>query len=366
MDTQKKLTELRDQIDGIDQQIVDAINKRTEIVLKIGSLKNESNTCIYAPDREHEVYKRVFSKNKGPIKNKALEAIYREIMSASLALEKEIVIGFMGPEGSYSHQACIRKFGASLPIVALPTIQDAFKAVEKNECDYSVVPIENSTEGGVTDTLDMFVDSPVHICSEIAMPIQHCFLTKENDIKHVKRVYSNPQVLAQCRQWLLTHAPHVELIEMSSSSRAAQHVNKEPGTAAIGSALCGKLYDLNVLYTSIQDLGSNVTRFAVLSNSFPKPTGNDKTSVLVFLKDRVGALYDMLLFFKGHDLNLTRIESRPSKRRPWEYYFFIDFVGHCDDLHVHDLLENLKNHSEVVKVLGSYPIYKEPVEEPQA
>lgn len=363
MKNKKTLEDLRNEIDAVDQEIVQAINRRTEIVLQVGSLKNSRNAQIYAPDREYEVYKKVFALNNGPIRNKSLESIYREIMSASLALEREIVIAFMGPAGSFSHQACTQKFGSSLPFVAQRTIQDVFKAVEKGECDYGVVPVENSTEGGVIDTLDMFIDTPVKICSEIAVPINNCFMSKSHDVKILERIYSHPQPLGQCRQWIFTHFPHLEVIEVPSTSRAAQMAAEDPKSAAIASELCATINGLNILYKSIQDVARNVTRFAVIGSESPKRTGNDKTSMVIFLHDRVGALYDMLLYFKGHNLNLTRIESRPSKRRPWEYYFFIDFIGHCEDMHVIDLLENLKQHCEFIKILGSYPIYKEPSEE---
>ena len=362
MDTadQQKLNSLRKEIDTIDHQIVDSINRRTDLVLKIGELKNKHNAKIYVPERENKVYEKIFSINKGPMKNKSLEAIYREIMSASLAIEKQITIGYFGPEGSNTHQATIHKFGSSLPFMPLRTIQDLFKAVETGECDYTVVPLENSTEGGVNHTLEMFLDSDVKICSEILMPISHNLMNNSGDIKKIKRVYSNPQVFAQCRHWILAHIPHIDMIEVSSTSRAAQLAVEEDDSAAMAPKLCAQLYDLDIIHHDIQDLANNVTRFAVLSNDYPEETGNDKTSIVVFVKDKVGALYDTLLYFKSHDLNLTRIESRPSKKRVWEYFFYIDFVGHCDNIKVKDLLRNLGEHCELVKILGSYPIYKEP------
>jgi len=358
----KKLDSLREEIDKIDSKIVESINRRTEIVLQIGELKNKANSMIYSPAREKEVYNKVFEKNNGPIRNKSLAAIYREIMSASLALEKEITVGFMGPEGSFSHQATINKFGSSLKLIPFRTIQDAFKAVEDGECDYSVVPVENSTEGGVNDTLDMFIDSPLKICSELLLPIRHNLMNIDGDIKKIKKIYSNPQIFGQCRKWLYSHIPTAELIEVSSSSRSAQMASEDPQAGAIGSELCTQLYNLTIVNRSIQDLSRNTTRFAVLSTDYPKQSGDDKTSILVFIKDKVGALHDTLLYFKSHSLNLTRIESRPSKKNPWEYYFFIDFMGHCDDIKVKDLLENLKEHCVLIKVLGSYPIFKEPTE----
>ncbi len=359
----KILKTLRAQIDQIDERIVSAINERTEIVLKIGELKNRHQARVYAPDREHDVYKKIFRLNKGPIRNKSLEAVYKEIMSASLALEREIVIGFLGPEGSFTHQACIRKFGSSLPFKSMHTIEDIFKAVEKKECDYAVVPVENSSEGGVNDTLDMFIDSHVYICSEISMPVHHNLMNKTGDITKIKKVYSKLQVFEQCRHWILNNMPHVELVEVSSSSKAACMAAEDGQSAAIASDICADMYGLVIVSRSIEHNANNVTRFVILSTEYPKPTGHDKTSLVVFMKDKVGALYDMLLYFKSHDLNLTRIESRPSKRRPWEYYFYIDFIGHCDKPKVRDLIKNLKDHCESVKILGSYPQYKEPVEE---
>ena len=208
----------------------------------------------------------------------------------------------------------------------------------------------------------MFIDSGVKICSEILVPIKHNLINKNGDIKQIKKIYSNPQVLAQCRQWLIKHMPDAELIESSSSSRAAQMCNEDEQAGAIGSVLCSRIYNLEIIHDSIQDVANNVTRFAVLSNEYPKITGNDKTSLLVDIKDQVGALYDTLLYFKNHALNLTRIESRPSKKHPWEYYFYIDFIGHYDDPKVKDLVEKLKGHCESVKLLGSYPVYNNPSE----
>jgi len=357
-----KIEELRKEIDGIDSQIVDAINRRTEIVLQIGGIKNLAGAKVYSPDREQEVYNKVLGKNKGPIKNKSLSAIYREIMSASLALEREMAIGFMGPEGSFSHQAAINKFGSSLKLVAFRTIPDVFKAVEDGECDYSVVPVENSTEGGVTDTLDLFIDSPLKICSEILLPIRHNLMSFDGDIQKIRKIYSNPQIFGQCRKWISSHLPNVELIEVSSSSRSAQMAYEDHHAGAIAGELCAQIYNLSIISRSIQDVSRNTTRFAVLSTDYPKKTGDDKTSILVFIKDKVGALHDTLLYFKSYSLNLTRIESRPSKKHPWEYYFFIDFMGHCDDMKVKDLLESLKEHCVLIKVLGSYPIFREPAE----
>ncbi len=362
MSGKEKLNKLRAEIDKADAKIVEVINKRTGFVLEIGKLKEKNKAEVYAPDREHKVYQKVFGLNKGPMKNKSLEAIYREIMSASLALEKEITIGFLGPRGSFTHQACIQKFGSSLPFKPLKTIQDVFKSVEDTECDYGVVPIENSTEGGVSNTLDLFIDSTVHICSEISIPIQHNLMSVAGKLDKIKRVYSHPQIFGQCRQWILGNIPSAELIEASSSSKAVQMASEDKDSAAMASKLCAQIYDLKIIAKSIQDKTTNVTRFAILANGYPPKTGNDKTSLVVFLKDKVGALHDTLLYFKGCDLNLTRIESRPSKKRPWEYYFFIDFVGHCDNLKIQDMLKNLDDHCEVVKVIGSYPIYKEPIE----
>ncbi len=330
------LKALRDKIDAIDTRLIKLLNDRTKLALKIGAFKNRTGREIYAPDREDAVLRRLVARNPGPIGEESLRAIYREIMSSALALEKPLVIAYLGPEATYSHMASVRKFGASLAYEPLPSIPDVFAEVAKGRADYGVVPIENSTEGAVTHTYDMFVDSDLKVCSQILLPIRHNLMSA-GARRRIKKLYSISQVFAQCRNWIQMNLPQVELVEVSSSTRAAEK------------------YGLKIHDAKIQDSSENVTRFLVIGRSCPGRTGVDKTSIMFSAKDKVGALHDSLAAFKRHRINLTKIESRPSKKKAWEYYFFVDFLGHCDDPKVKKALEALSRHTMFMKVLGSYP-----------
>ena len=348
------LNKARTQIDAIDAKLVKLLNHRTKFVLEIGKIKHATGGEIYAPDREEAVFRRVSEQNTGPLTNDSLRAIYREIMSSALALEKPLIIAFLGPEATYSHMASVRKFGASGRYEPMPSIADVFIDVAKGRADYGVVPIENSTEGAVTHTYDMFVDSELKICAQILLPIRHSLMAacRRNEIK---KLYSISQVFAQCRQWLQVNMPHVELVEVSSSTRAAEIAKQEPGTGALAGVLAAEKYGLTIHDENIQDSSENVTRFLVIGRKYPARTGNDKTSIMFASQDRVGALHDSLEAFKKHKINLTKIESRPSKKKAWEYYFFVDFTGHCDDPRVKKALTELAKYTMFVKILGSYP-----------
>jgi len=346
---------LRRKIDEIDGQILRLINERLEIAQSIGRAKGESGTDYYAPKRERDVYERVLAANPGPLKPEGARAIFREIMSATLALEKPIHVAYWGPEGTFTHQAAIEKFGASSGYLPVPSIADVFAEVQKGRADYGVVPIENSTEGIVNHTLDMFVDSDLKICSEISIEIHHCLLGR-GEMSDVRRVYSGPQPFAQCRNWLDGNLPHVEQVEVSTTSRAAQVAAAEEKAAAIAGSLAADIYDLDVLAERIEDSQTNVTRFLVIGHNWAEPSDRDKTSIMFSIKDRVGALYQMLVPFKAHDINLTRIESRPSKRKAWDYFFFVDLSGHCEDSRVRLALSELEEQCLFLKVLGSYPV----------
>ena len=349
-----KLQQLRSRIDEIDRQLVRALNARTKFVLEIGKLKHATGREIYAPDREEAVFRRVVGQNPGPLTNDSLRAIYREIMSSALALEKPLIIAFLGPEATYSHMASVRKFGASVRYEPLPSIADVFADVAKGRADYGVVPIDNSTEGAVTHTYDMFVDSELKICAQILLPIRHNLIAA-GPRSEIKKLYSISQVFAQCRQWLQINMPHVELVEVSSSTRAAEIARQEPNAGALASALAAEKYGLILHDENIQDSSENVTRFLVIGRTYPGRTGTDKTSIMFASQDRVGALHDSLEAFKKHKINLTKIESRPSKKKAWEYYFFVDFTGHCEDPRVKKALAELAKHTMFVKILGSYP-----------
>lgn len=344
----------RKAIDRLDQDIVRLLNERTRHVLKIGKAKLKSGGEIYAPHRERAILDRLRALNDGPLKHESLQAIYREIMSSALSLEKSLNIAYFGPEATFTHQAAVRRFGASLNYVPLKTIADVFAEVSQHRADYGVVPVENSTEGVVTSTLDMFVDSELQVVSEIVMAIQHC-LVGRGEQSRIKRLYSHPQALAQCRAWVQSHLPQVEVIETSSTTRAAELAAEDDATAAIASALAADRYKLQLLQSDLQDNSANATRFLVLGRQIPQPTGNDRTSLILSIADKVGALHKCLEPFRENRINLTRIESRPSKRKAWAYYFFIDLDGHVNDASVAKAIQALDDYCSMVKVLGSYP-----------
>ncbi len=349
------LKKLRSKIDSLDKQIIQLLNTRAKVTLDVAKVKYKSGKSIYAPEREREVLKKISTLSKGPLGSKALEAVYREIMSSSLALEKSLKIAYMGPEASFSNLAALKRFGSQVDYLACGSIPDVFLEVERDTADYGVVPVENSIEGAVTHTLDMLVDADLKICSQIILDVAHNLLANCSKDK-IKRVYSNPQVLGQCRIWLQEHLPHVEQIEVSSTTRAAQIAAKEKDSAAIASLLAGEVYKLNVLERDIEDSPHNITRFFVVGKTEAGKTGSDKTSILFSIKDKVGALHDMLIPFKKYKINLTKIESRPSKKRAWDYYFFVDIEGHKQEPRIQKALQELESKCKFLKILGSYPV----------
>ncbi|HIG30900.1 MAG TPA: prephenate dehydratase [Verrucomicrobiales bacterium] len=350
----KSIPQLRKAIDRLDEQIVELLNHRTEHVLKIGAAKLKKGEEIYAPHREIALLDRLCRLNSGPITNDSVKAIYREVMSSAISLQKSMTIAYLGPSATYTHQAAIKRFGSSLGYAPQKTIGDVFSEVEKNRADYGVVPIENSTEGVVNHTLDMFVDSELKIVAQIVLPIDHCLVKKQKN-GVIKRLYTHPQALAQCRGWLEQNLPGVETIESSSTTRAAEKASKERGSAAIASSLAAEQCGLQILESGIQDNRSNATRFLVLGRRCSPQTGNDRTSIMFGLADRAGALHNSLSPFRSLKLNLTKIESRPNKKKAWEYFFFVDLEGHAEDEPVKKALEKLGKHCLFVKVLGSYP-----------
>jgi chorismate mutase/prephenate dehydratase len=330
------------------------LNERTKHVLAIGEIKLKAGEEIYAPHRERAVLQRICKLNEGPMTNDSLRAVYREIMSSALSLEKSLTITYLGPEATFTHQAAIRRFGSSLRYAAQKTIADVFAEVSKNRADYGVVPVENSTEGVVTHTLDMFVDSDLKIVAQIILPVQQCLLSNARR-SQIRKIYVHPQSLAQCRGWMQNNLPHVEIIETSSNARSAEMAAKEKNTAAIAGVLAAEKYGLSVLEQDIQDNAANATRFLVLGRQCSPPTGNDRTSLMVSITDKVGALHHALAAFRRNRINLTKIESRPSKRKAWEYFFFIDCDGHVADRKVEKAIDHLQEECSYVKVLGSYP-----------
>ena len=348
------ISEHRKAIDRLDAHIVRLLNERTRQVLAIGDMKLAAGEEIYAPHRERAVLDRVCGLNRGPITDEQLRAIYREIMSSALALEKTMTIAYFGPETTFTHQAAIRRFGSSLNYSPQKTIADVFTEVGKKSADYGVVPVENSTEGVVTYTLDMFVDSDLKIVSQIVLPVQQCLMSN-SPRRQIKKLYVHPQSLAQCRGWIQNHLPHAEIVETSSNPRSAELAAKEKGAAAIAGILAAEKYGLRVLEQDIQDNAANATRFLVLGRQCSPPTGNDRTSLMLSVADKAGALHEAIAAFRRHKINMTKIESRPSKRKAWEYFFFIDCDGHAQDKKVAKAIQLLGRHCNFVKVLGSYP-----------
>ena len=348
------LQELRMKIDSIDRGIVRLLNDRYEVVKQVGEWKRERGEPIYVPEREKALLEKLETLNRGPMPNSTLRAVYREIMSGALRLENPLKVAFFGPEATFTHLAAKLKFGHGVEYISKSTIADVFHAVEGGKCDYGCVPVENSTEGVVNYTLDMLMDSSVKICAEINMRIQQCLLSNAEKSK-IKVVYSHAQSLGQCRNWLTEHLPGVETIAVVSNSRAADLAAREEGAAAIGSELAAEVYGLKIVEKGIQDNPNNTTRFLVTGTQEVKPSGQDKTSICFAIKDRVGALYDCLLPFKQAGVTLTMIESRPSKRRNWEYLFFIDMLGHATDPEIAAALKELNTLAHSLKVLGSYP-----------
>jgi len=349
------LKNLRRQIDTTDKKITKLLNLRAGITLDIAKAKRKSGMSIYSPDREREILRKLAIINNGPLSYNALEAIYREIMSSSLSLERPLRIAYLGPQATFTHLAALKRFGSQVEYIACNSIADVFLEVERDAADYGVVPIENSIEGAVSHTLDMFVDSDLKICAQIILDVAHNLLANYPKDK-IKRVYSILQVFGQCRIWLEENLPSVEKIEVSSTTRAAQIASREKYSACIASLLAAKVYKLKVIASDIEDSPHNITRFLVIGKTVVGQTNHDKTSILFSIKDRVGALHEMLMPFKKYKINLTKIESRPSKRKAWEYYFYMDLEGHQNNPGVKKALLELESKCAFLKLLGSYPV----------
>ena len=350
------LTHLRHKIDAIDAQMVRLLNERAAVSLEVGKEKRKNNKGIYAPDRERQVLEQLKALNKGPMPDGAFEAVYREIMSASIALEKPLSIAYLGAEGSNSYAAATHKFGSQVNYHGVPSISDVFRAVESGDCDYGVVPIENSVEGSVTPTADRLTESDLQVCAQVTIRIVHNLLSKGSQAS-ITKIYSNSQVLAQCRNWLLANMPadKVKQISVAATTDAAKAASVEKGAAALASSECGRIYGLKVLQANIQDVAHNATRFFIVGRQVTKPTGMDRTSLVFSIKDQPGILYKMLEPFAQNGINLTRIESRPIKKKAWDYFFFVDCEGHQDDVRVKKALLKLEGMCNFLKILGSYP-----------
>jgi chorismate mutase/prephenate dehydratase len=351
----KKIGEIRQEIDKIDTKLVKLINSRGSLSRRIGEIKRKKTQPVYRPERESEVYSRVIKKNEGPIRDESLIAVYREIMSACISLERPLIIAFLGPEFTFTHLASIKKFGKSVKYLSCDSIPEVFKEVEKANADYGVVPIENSTEGAVNHTLDMFVSSTLIICSEIYLPVSHSLLARGGDIQKVRKIYSHPHVFGQCRGWIEKNVPRVKLCETLSTAKAAEIAGKEAGSACLAGEMAAGKYKLKVLASNVEDENMNITRFLVVGKQASKMSAKDKTSIMFSVKDKPGVLHDMLSSFKNKKINLTKIESRPSKKGLWKYYFFIDLEGHTETPKIKRAIMDLEKKCHFIKILGSYP-----------
>lgn len=351
----KTIDQLRTNIDSIDDRIVELLNERARVVLEVGKLKSGRNMEFHVPGRERQIYERLLGSNQGPFPNDALRSIYREVISACLALESPMKVAFLGPKATFSHLATMQQFGLSAELVPLKSISAVFEEVEKGKALYGVVPVENSTEGVVSHTLDLFVDSGLQITAEILLEVHHDLLSRTGRMEDVKKVYSHAQPIAQCRQWIDDNLPGIPTVDVASTAVAAQIASEDYTAAAIASELAASLYDLKVVRSRIEDQVNNFTRFLVIARKGSERSGNDKTSVLFSVKDEPGILCRMLEPFAKRGINLSKIESRPFKSKAWEYIFFLDMFGHISDPEVAEALDELKGCCQFLKVLGSYP-----------
>lgn len=355
-----KIEQLRGGIDRIDEEIHRLLNERVSLAQDIARQKSIQDSeqgakDFYRPEREAQVLRKVVERNEGPLSDEAVVTLFREIMSAALAAEAPIKVGYLGPEGTYSQSAVIKQFGKGAHAMALSTMDEVFRVVEKGEANYGVVPIENSIEGVVTHTLDKFLDSPLKICGEVNLRIRHQLLSSSPHLTDVHTIVAHSQSLAQCRGWITANLPTCKVVAVNSNAEAARQAKQEPGVAAIASSHAGELYALNALANDIEDNPANTTRFLVIGSRSPPPSGDDKTSLIVSSKNKPGALYRLLSPFAHHNISMTRIESRPSRQAIWEYVFFIDFEGHQDEPHIRTALSDVESEAAFLKILGAYP-----------
>ena len=357
MSVNDPLSELRDAIDELDSQLLTLFNQRADLAKEVATVKLRDGESVdfYRPDREASVLRRVKDQNPGPLKDEHVARIYRELMSSCLALEKPLTVAFLGPSGTFTQEAALKHFGHAVHAVEATTITDIFHEVENGDAHYGVVPVENSTEGVISHTLDRFMNSSLHICGEVALRIHHHLLSTSNKLDEIKVVYSHQQSLGQCRQWLMSHLSGVETIAVSSNAEAARLAHEEEGAAAIAGEIASDIYQLNTLATNIEDESNNTTRFLVIGEQEVPASGDDKTSMMISTKNIAGALQSVLAPFAYAGISLNKIESRPSRQAAWDYVFFVDIDGHKDDEKVAAVLQELLPNVNLLKVLGSYP-----------
>ncbi len=356
MSDDPKLRALRAKIDALDEKLQELINRRAQLALDVAKVKQRSGRDnFYRPEREAEVLTRALARNRGPLSNESIARLFREIMSACLALEARLKVAFLGPEGTFTQEAALKHFGHFVDSAPLSAIDEVFREVESGNVRFGVVPVENSTEGVINHTLDMFLNTSLKICGEVELRIHHHVLGKGTDMKPARRVVSHVQSLAQCREWLDARLPGIERVAVSSNAEAARLAAQDPATLAIAGDQAARLYGLNILASNIEDRPDNTTRFLVIGNLETQPSGNDKTSLLVSGKNQPGSLSKLLAPLARNQINMTRIESRPSRQSVWEYVFFVDIDGHIHDKKLRKALAELEREAAFLKWLGSYP-----------
>lgn len=348
------LDELRERIDGIDGQILALLNERARAGMEVGKIKQSQNAVFYVPEREKAILSKLMEANEGPLPNEAVKAIYREIISSIRSLEKPTTVAFLGPMHTFSQLAAQRIFGVTAELHPMQDLADIFTEVERGRLDYGVVPVESSMGGGVSDTLDRFIGSDVKIINEVLLHVSQNLMSKSTQ-DNIRKIYSKDQAFVQCRNWLQANLPNAELIPVSSTAEAARMSSEEEGAASIGSVLAAEPYGLDVVAARIEDSAHNYTRFFAIGRQDVKATGKDKTSLLITVSNKPGALHDLLLPFSELGIDLTKIESRPSRKKAWDYVFFIDLIGHVDDPNVREVLELISDQCTELHVLGSYP-----------
>ena len=351
----EELQRLRGAIDRIDDQILEALNERARLAREVGSLKVGQ---AYRPEREAQVLRRIKGKNPGPLGGETVALLFREIMSACLALERPITVAYLGPRGTFSERATLKHFGLAADALPTGSIDEVFRSVESGAADFGVIPVENSTEGAVGRSLDLMPQTPMKVCGEVIVRIHHNLMAKvpPKELSEIRRVFSHGQSLGQCHEWLNNNLPHAERVAVASNAEAARRAAEEPHSAAVAGEMAAAHYGLTILHANIEDEPNNTTRFLILGDYQPKPSGRDKTSLVLSARNRAGAVYEMLTPFASRGVSMTKFESRPSRVALWEYLFFVDLEGHRDDPQVAEALEEVGRIAGYIKVLGSYPV----------
>lgn len=351
----KTIDDYRKKIDEIDDTILRLLNERASIVIQIGKIKQSQNKPLYVPSREKAIYERLKALNTGPFPNSSLKIVFREIISASLSLEEVQKIAYLGPQGTFTNLAGVKHFGLSAKLIPSGSIPEVFEDVEKKRCDYGIIPIENSLEGVVNHTLDMFMNSNLKICGEVFLEVNHHLMNKTGKLEDVKRIYSHPHAIAQCRKWISKNTSGIHIVEVESTAKAAEIASKDETAGAIASEMSELVYGLKTVHKNIEDFTNNYTRFLIIGDFEPEITGKDKTSIVFSVTHKAGSLFDALKSFAENEINMTKIESRPSKLKAWEYVFYVDIDGHYKDPKIKVAIDRFSENVSFFKILGSYP-----------